>query len=146
MKFRLPHKALVIISAAILFPVITSQSFAYEDVLITEELEGQLEKSRLDEIFEKYLATIELYDPERATMLGVHEYDQNLTERTQDRINKQLDAITNFRNDLKTINKDHLPPTIRIDLEALDRLMEVDIHDLEHKHLASDHPDRKSVV
>lgn len=140
MKFRLPHKALVIISAAILFPVITSQSFAYEDVLITEELEGQLEKSRLDEIFEKYLATIELYDPERATMLGVHEYDQNLTERTQDRINKQLDAITNFRNDLKTINKDHLPPTIRIDLEALDRLMEVDIHDLEHKHLASDHP------
>lgn len=117
-----------------------ADTYAYEDILTTEEVEGQLEKSRLNEVFEKYLATIELYDPERATVLGVHEFDKNLTERTQDRINMELDAITLLRNELKQIKKDRLPATLRIDLEALDRLMEVDLHDLEHKHLASDHP------
>jgi len=140
MRFCLPEKIITVLAAGLFALLAAAPVQAYEDVLVTEEIEGQLEKARLNEIFEKYLATIELYDPERATMLGVHEYDQNLTERTQDRINSELDAIANFRQELKQINKDNLPATYRIDLEALDRLMEVDIYDLEHKHLASDHP------
>lgn len=128
------------LAALLLLQFAPKQVFAYEDILITEEMEGQLERYRLNDTFEKYLATIQLYDPERATMLGVHEYDQNLTDRTQDRVNAELDAITILRKDLKQIKKNSLADTLRIDLEALDRLMEVDIHDLESKHLASEHP------
>lgn len=136
----LHKKLLLTITAALFINIAAVPAYAYEDILITEEIEGQLERSRLNEIFERYLATIQLFDPERGTLLGVHEFDNNLTERTQDRVNNELDAITLLRSELKQIKKDNLSATLRIDLEALDRLMEVDIHDLEHKHLASDHP------
>lgn len=128
------------LSAAVLITAATVSLNAYEAILTTEELEGQLEKSRLDEVFEKYLATIQVYDPERATTLGIHDFDHNLTDRSQDRINKELDAISVLRGELKNIRKNMLPTSSRMDLESLDRIMEVDIHDLEKRQLSSKRP------
>ena len=45
MKFCLPIKAIPALAACLLMPFAAMPAEAYEDVLVTEEIEGQLEKS-----------------------------------------------------------------------------------------------------
>ncbi len=119
--------ALALAAAAAFHPAPAS---AYEDRLTTEEIEGTLEDTKLNEVFSQYLATIQMYDPERATTLGLHGADGTLTARTAERAARQLEAFRNLRAKLGEIRKDTMAPRLRVDYEVLDHMLEVDIYEL----------------
>lgn len=98
----------------------------------TEEIQGVLEKARLNEVFERYLATIQMFDPERATRMGLHGSDFSLTERTQERLDKELLTFRKLRDKLHEIKKDSMYPALRVDYNLLDRMLEVDIFEGEN--------------
>lgn len=104
---------------------------AYEDVLTTEEVQGTLENTRLNEVFEQYLATVQMFDPERATRLGLHASDSILTQRSQERVNKQLDALKKLRAKLHEITKESMYPALQVDYALLDHMLETDVYEME---------------
>ena len=106
------------------FPV-----FAYEDRMPTEEIQGALETTKLNEVFEQYLATIQMFDPERATRLGLHGSDFALTQRSQEGLEKKLVAFRKLRDKLLEIKKESMYPAARVDYNLLDRMLEVDIYE-----------------
>ncbi|MDD2804392.1 MAG: DUF885 domain-containing protein [Elusimicrobiales bacterium] len=120
-----------IFSALALFCLCAAPARAYEDRLTTEEMQGTLENTKLREVFDQYLATIQMYDPERATRMGLHGSDAWLTPRTQERVTKELDALKRLRAKLLEIQKDTMYPALRVDYEALDHMLEVDIYEME---------------
>lgn len=127
-KFYLP----AILIACFLSPaVLPPPAFSYEDQLTTSEMEGSLEGSKLNEVFSQYLATIQMYDPEKATLLGLHGSDSKLTSRSQERVARELEAIKRLRGKLREINKDSMYSGLRVDYEALDHMLEVDIYEME---------------
>lgn len=103
---------------------------AYEGRLSTQELEGALENTKLTEVFSQYIATIQMYDPERATQLGLHGSDDQLTNRSTARFSRQLDGFKRLREKLGEIRKDTMPSALRVDYEALDHMLEVDVYNL----------------
>jgi uncharacterized protein (DUF885 family) len=113
---------------------------AYEDELSTEELEGELENTKVSDVFSQYLATIQMYDPERATRLGVHGSDYSLTQRSPERVAKELEAVKRLRLKLGEIRKDSMSPALRVDYETLDHILEVDIYELEDAGLLARRP------
>ena len=121
------------------FPAASPLS-AYEDKLTTAEIEGALEGTKLNEVFSQYLATIQMYDPERATRLGLHASDALLTSRSPERVSRNLDAFKRLRIKLGEIQKDSMPPSLRGDYEALDHMLEVDIYEMEHLNLLARRP------
>ncbi|MCX5785409.1 MAG: DUF885 domain-containing protein [Elusimicrobia bacterium] len=98
----------------------------------TEEIQGAVETTKLNEVFEQYLATIQMFDPERATSLGLHGSDFTLTQRTQERHDKELVAFGKLRDKLREIKKDSMYPAARVDYNLLDRMLEVDIYEGEN--------------
>jgi uncharacterized protein (DUF885 family) len=113
---------------------------AYEDKLSTEEMQGALENTKLNEVFSQYLATIQMYDPERATRMGLHGSDAVLTSRSQERVVRQLEALQRLRTKLLGIKKDTMFASLQVDYQALDHMLEVDIYDLQHAGLLSRRP------
>ncbi len=113
---------------------------AYENTLTTEEIQGTLEDSKLNEVFSQYLATIQMYDPERATRMGMHGADASLTARNTERVAKQLEAFKRLRDKLHEIQKDTMYPDLKIDYAALDHMLEVDIYELENLGLLARRP------
>ncbi|MDA8131913.1 MAG: DUF885 domain-containing protein [Elusimicrobia bacterium] len=113
---------------------------AYEDRLTTEEIEGTLEDTKLNEVFSQYLATIQMYDPERATTLGLHGADSSLTSRTTERAVRQLEAFRQLRAKLGEIRKDTMAPRLRVDYEVLDHMLEVDIYELANLNRLANRP------
>ena len=113
---------------------------AFEDILTTQEIQGTLENTKLNEVFGQYLATILMYDPERATFLGLHGSDNLLTERNAKTMNFQLRGFKKLRSNLKKIEKDVLYEDLKIDYELLDHMLEVDIYKLEHLDKLKDRP------
>jgi len=113
---------------------------AFEDTLTTEEIQGTLENTKLNEVFSQYLATIQMYDPERATRMGLHGSDGYLTERSPERVSKELDAVKQLRVKLQGIDKDSMYPRLKVDYETLDHMLEVDIYEMEHLGLLANRP------
>jgi len=113
---------------------------AEEDTLATQEVEGALESARLDEVVSQYLAIILIYDPERATRLGVHGSDANLTQRTQERVSQQVEALKQLREKLRGINKTPMYPALQVDYGVVDRMLEVDIYELENRDFPKKRP------
>lgn len=113
---------------------------AYEDRLTTEEMQGALENTKLSEVFSQYLATIQMYDPERATRMGLHGSDASLTARSQERVGRQLEALKRLRTKLLEIKKDTMYPALRVDYEALDHMLETDIYEMENLGLLARRP------
>ena len=113
---------------------------AYEDTLTTEEIQGQLENTKLNEVFSQYLATIQMYDPERATRLGLHGSDSSLTPRTPDQQARQLEAVKRLRAKLGEIQKGTMHPNLRVDYETLDHMLEVDVYEMENMGLLARRP------
>lgn len=105
---------------------------AYDENLLTQEIEGALENTKLNEVFEQYLATVQMYDPERATRMGLHGADSALTQRSQERVNKELEAFKRLRAKLHEIKKASMYPALQVDYGVLDRILEVDIYEMEH--------------
>ncbi|OGS10842.1 MAG: hypothetical protein A2234_10070 [Elusimicrobia bacterium RIFOXYA2_FULL_58_8] len=125
---------------AVIFFAGSRPAAAYEDILTTEEMQGTLEKTRLSEVFEQYLATVQIFDPERATRLGIHSADSYLTQRTPERVAKQLEALRNLRVKLLQVNKSAMYPEFRLDHKVLDHILEVDIYELENLGLLARRP------
>ena len=113
---------------------------AYEDILTTEEMKGTLESTKLSEVFEQYLATIQIFDPERATRLGIHSADPYLTMRTPEREAKQIAALRGLRIKLLQISKSAMYPELKVDYSVLDHMLEVDIYELEKLNLLAKRP------
>ncbi len=113
---------------------------AFEDKLSTEEIDGALEGTKLNEVFSQYLATVQMYDPERATRLGLHDADSLLTARSQERVTRQLEALKRLRAKLGEIKKETMTPALRVDYEALDHMLEVDIYEMENLGLLARRP------
>lgn len=113
---------------------------AYEDKLSTEEMQGTLESTKLSEVFSQYLATIQMYDPERATRMGLHGSDAVLTSRSQERVTRQLEALRRLRAKLLEIKKDTMFASLKVDYQALNHMLEVDIYELENTGLLSRRP------
>lgn len=105
---------------------------AYEDTLTTEDIQGSLENTKLNEVFSQYLATIQMYDPERATRMGLHDADAALTQRTTERLAKQLEAFKRLRAKLGDIKKDTMKPNLQVDYETFDHMLEVDIYEMQN--------------
>lgn len=113
---------------------------AYEDTLTVEEIQGQLENTKLSEVFSQYLATIQMYDPERATRLGLHGADASLTARTPEQFSKQLEAVKRLRAKLGEVRKDTMHPHLKVDYETLDHMLEVDVYEMENMGLLARRP------
>ncbi|OGS08680.1 MAG: hypothetical protein A2270_01550 [Elusimicrobia bacterium RIFOXYA12_FULL_51_18] len=113
---------------------------AYEATLTTQEVEGALENTKLNEVLGQYLATVQMYDPERATRMGIHGTDSVLTQRTQERVNKQLEAFKNLRSKLHDIKTASMYPSLQVDYVVLDHLLEVDIYEMENLGLLKMRP------
>ena len=113
---------------------------AYEETLATQEIEGALENTKLNEIFEQYLATVQMYDPERATRMGLHGADSVLTQRNQERVDKELSAFKNLRAKLHEIKKDPMYAALQVDYDVMDHILEVDIYEMEHLDLLKHRP------
>lgn len=113
---------------------------AYEDTLTTEEIQGSLENTKLNEVFSQYLATIQMYDPERATRMGLHDADAALTQRSAERLAKQLDAFKRLRAKLGDIQKDTMKANLRVDYETFDHMLEVDIYEMQNLGLMARRP------
>ncbi len=113
---------------------------AYEDTLTTEEMQGTLENTKLNEVFSQFLATVQMYDPERATRMGLHGSDGQLTERSSERVAKQLAAIKRLRAKLHEIDKNTMYSQLKVDYETLDHMLEVDIYEMENLALLAKRP------
>lgn len=113
---------------------------AYEDTLTTEEMQGTLENTKLNEVFSQFLATVQMYDPERATRMGLHGSDSQLTERSSERVTKQLAAVKRLRAKLHEIDKNTMYSRLKVDYETLDHMLEVDIYEMENLALLAKRP------
>lgn len=114
--------------------------YSYEDTLTDYRIQGSLENSRLREIFERYIATILMYDPERATELGIHDSDHLLTKRSPENFNEELKSLTKIRQDLKLIDRETLYPYLKVDANLLDSMLEVDIYNLSNLNILAKYP------
>lgn len=123
-----------------LFALSPSPLRAYEYTLTNEEMQGTLESTKLTEVLSQYLATMQMYDPERATRLGLHGADASLTQRTSERGAKELEALKRLRVKLGEIQKDAMYPYLKVDYETLDHILEVDIYELENLGLLDKRP------
>ena len=120
--------------------LVPSRVSAYEETLGTQEIEGAMESTRLNEVFGQYLATVQMYDPERATRMGIHSADSMLTQRTQERVNKELEALKRLRAKLHEITKASMYPALQVDYSLLDHILEVDIYEMEHLNVLTHRP------
>jgi uncharacterized protein (DUF885 family) len=114
--------------------------FAYEDTLSVEETMGKIEGSRLDELVEKYLAIILMYDPEKATELGIHDGDDNLTEREYGNWDKYLSSLKLLMKDVERIDKDVLNRYKRTEYDLLYSSIHKEIYDIEKMKILSTRP------
>ena len=125
-----------LLSSSFFIPIVS----AYEATLTPQEVEGTLENTKLNEVFGQYLATVQMYDPERATRLGIHGSDAVLTQRTQERVNKQLEAFKRLREKLHEIKTASMYPALQVDYAVFDRILEVDIYEMENLGLLKKRP------
>ncbi len=138
-KFREPS-SLCAFFVFCLFVFALPPLFAYEGALPTQELEGALENTKLNEILGQYLATVQMYDPERATRLGIHGADSALSQRSQENANKELEAFKRLRDKLREIKKASMYPALQVDYALLSGVLEVDIYEMEHLDLLRHRP------
>ncbi|MGC9069784.1 MAG: DUF885 family protein [Elusimicrobiales bacterium] len=111
---------------------IQNHLFSYEQSLTDEATKGKLESARLDEMIEKYLATISMYDPERATYLGIHDNDYLLTSRDYATQGSLLDAIRFLKKDIERIDYESLDVFKRSEYNTLSSMIENDIYGIEN--------------
>ena len=81
-----------------------------------------------------------MYDPERATRMGLHGADEKLTARSQERVARQLEALKKLRVKLGEVKKEFMYPASKVDYEALDHMLEVDIYELGNLGLLARRP------
>lgn len=114
--------------------------FCYETTLTLQTTKGRLESARLDEIVEKYAATIVMYDPERATLIGIHDNDHLLTQRDYATQSRYLENLKFLMKDLQRLDYEALDIYKRSEYKALYSMIEKDIYELENLKKLSLYP------
>ncbi|MDD4005535.1 MAG: DUF885 family protein, partial [Elusimicrobiaceae bacterium] len=104
---------------------------AYETVLTDMQVQGTIQVSRLNEIFNQYLATVQLVDPEQATRYGLHDADRNLTPRTLKNEQTRLDAFRNYLAQIDALDPDVMPPDSAIDFKLFRAKLLIDIANID---------------
>ncbi len=132
--------AALLLGAFSLLPAPLPTAGAYEASLNTQDLEGALEDTKLNEVFSQYLATIQMYDPERATRMGLHDADDKLTQRTPERVASELKAFQVLRKKLDGIKKSDMAPSLQVDYDLLDHMLEVDIYEMTNLNVLARRP------
>lgn len=105
----------------------SAPAIAYETTLTNEKVQGAILVSRLDEIFNQYLATVQLIDPEQATRYGIHDADAKLTPRTIVNEQTRLDAFRNYLERVKALDPDMMESADAIDLRLFRAKLTIDI-------------------
>lgn len=124
-----------------LFSLIFSMNLlAYEESLTDQATKGRLESARLDEVVEKYLATISMYDPERATLIGIHDNDGLLTQRDYSSFSRYLDSLKFLRKDIERIDYESLDYLKKSEYDALKSMINKDIYEIENLNKLSLYP------
>ena len=106
--------------------------FPYEETLTLQATTGKLESARLNDLVEKYIATVVMYDPERATLLGVHDNDYLLTSRDYATQKRYLEALKFLMKDIKRIDYESLDLYRKSEFRILYSMLERDIYDIEN--------------
>jgi uncharacterized protein (DUF885 family) len=120
----------IIISLAL--GITARRACAYEQVLSDEQIQGTIEASKLQESFDRYLANLEITDPEEATRDGDHGSDANLTQRDPEHENARLTALENYLGDVRAIDADKLTPANKIDHTLFETKLLMDIFNIQH--------------
>ncbi len=113
---------------------------AYEENLTDEQIQGALEQNRMNEVFERYIATIVMYDPERASAMGIHDADHLLTNRGQETLNQQIRAFEKLKSDLENLDREKMYVYLQADYFLLNSMLENDIYNYKNMNLLSKYP------
>lgn len=124
----------------LLFFLMFASGYSYEDELSVSSTKGRLEGSRLDEIIEKYVATVVMYDPEKATELGVHDNDYLLTDREYNTQAKEIESLKLLIKDLSRIDKDVFSYKRQTDYDLIYSIIEKDLYEFENLDILSTRP------
>jgi len=124
----------------LLFSALCLSSFAYEDILTDEQIQGSLEQSRMNEVFERYMATIVMYDPEKASSLGIHDSDHLLTSRSQEALNQRIRSFEKLKTDLEVLDREKMYRYLQADYFLLNSILEVEIYNLKNMNVLSKYP------
>ncbi|MEW5951576.1 MAG: DUF885 domain-containing protein [Elusimicrobia bacterium] len=118
----------------------SAPSFSYEENLTDEQIQGALEQNRMNEVFERYIATIVMYDPERASAMGIHDSDHMLTNRGQETLNQQIKSFEKLKSDLENLDKEKMYVYLQADYFLLNSMLENDIYNYKNMNLLSKYP------
>ncbi|MFA6582985.1 MAG: DUF885 domain-containing protein [Elusimicrobiaceae bacterium] len=100
---------------------------AYEGSMSDEQVQGAIQMMRMDEVFNQYLATVQLFDPEQATRYGLHGSDQNLTPRSLKNEQQKVDAFRSYLAKVNQLDYDVLPEENKIDYNLFRSKLLVDL-------------------
>jgi len=129
-KFAIIHYVNIFSLIAVMC-VMAAPARGYEEALSEKHLEGTLEASKMQEIFDRYLATLQVTDPEAATRIGVHEADKNLTSRNLEQEEARINTTKGYLADLSKIDKSVLNHSDFIDLTLFQTRLEMDVYVME---------------
>lgn len=124
----------------LLFFSMFASGYSYEDELSVSSTKGRLEGARLDEIIEKYVATVVMYDPEKATELGVHDNDYLLTDREYNTQAKEIESLKLLIKDLSRIDKDVFSYKRQTDYDLIYSIIEKDLYEFENLDILATRP------
>ena len=85
----------------------------------------------MQESFDRYLANLQIMDPEEATRIGAHGSDMNLTQRDAEHEATRLLTLKNYLADVRKIEPDNLKPGDAIDLSLFETKLLTDIFNIE---------------
>jgi|GEM_PF-659613 len=112
----------------------------YSPMLKTEETYGVLEANRLDNILEKYFANISFYDPERATVMGLHDNDGKLTQRNAERVRDEIKELDTLLTQVRQISRNEMSAADSADAVILEDILQTDIFNLNNLQMCTKRP------
>lgn len=124
------RRALRFISICVLPALAPVTAFSSTPPRGYEAISGTLEGSKLNGLLDQYLATVQTFDPEAATAMGLHGADTVLTSRDFETLNSKLEALRKLRARLAEVQKAELSPDLLMDYDVLERTLDVEIFNI----------------
>ena len=92
------------------------------------------EDAKFQKLMEQFLDAIWKFQPTAGTMVGFHKYDNKLEDFSEKNVEKRLDELDNFNQDLVTkVDRTKMSPEFQIDHEML--MDALDLERLKHEQL-----------
>lgn len=123
-----------------LLSLLCLNALAYEDTLTDEQIQGALEQNRMNEVFERYIATVVMYDPEKASSMGIHDAEHLLTSRGQEVLNQEIRSLEKLKSDLEVLDREKMYVYLQADYFLLNSMLETDLYNMKNMNLLSKYP------